>query len=88
MPERDTISAIGPMLERAGIRWVVIGAVAANRYRRDVRLTGDLDLLLSSHGSGPSELEIALQNAAEAFTAAHPTNRSGAFGIRRSAAST
>jgi hypothetical protein len=63
VPERDTISAIGPMLERLGIRWVVMGAVAANRYRRDVRLTGDLDLLLSSHGSGPSAFESALQKS-------------------------
>lgn len=60
MPGHDTLSSIGPLLDGLGIRWIVIGAVAANRYRREVRLTGDLGLLLSSHGPGLVELEAAV----------------------------
>ena len=38
-----------------------MGAVAANRYRRDVRLTGDVDLLVLDHGPGLEGLESALR---------------------------
>lgn len=50
--ERDVVAAVATLLDAQGVGWVVIGAVAANRYRREVRLTGDLDLLIASHGVG------------------------------------
>jgi hypothetical protein len=42
------------------IAWALFGAVAANRYRRDVRLTGDVDLLLADHGGDLAALERLL----------------------------
>ena len=63
--ERDVVAAVAALLGAHGVRWVVMGAVAANRYRREVRLTGDLDLLVASHGSdGLDALEAAFENAA------------------------
>jgi hypothetical protein len=38
------------MLGGLGIRWVLIGALAANRYRASPCLTGDVDLLLADAG--------------------------------------
>lgn len=65
-----SVGAIGAILDRLGIGWTLMGAVAANRYRREVRLTGDVDLLLASHGAGLAALEGA-------FTAAGWTVRRG-----------
>jgi hypothetical protein len=42
------------------IQWALFGAVAANRYRREVRLTGDVDLLLADHGENLAALERSL----------------------------
>ena len=62
--ERGVVAAVAALLGAHGVRWVVMGAVAANRYRREVRLTGDLDLLVASHGSdGLDALEAAFENA-------------------------
>ncbi len=61
--ERDAIAALAAILGRLGITWVVMGAVAANRYRRDVRLTGDVDLLLADYGPGLDVMEGALHDA-------------------------
>ncbi len=62
--ERDVVAALAALLGAHRVGWVVMGAVAANRYRREVRLTGDLDLLLASHGSdGLGALEAAFENA-------------------------
>ncbi len=62
--ERDVVAAVAALLAAHGVRWVVMGAVAANRYRRDVRLTGDLDLLVASHGpAGLDALEAAFASA-------------------------
>jgi hypothetical protein len=62
--ERDVLAAVAALLEAHGVAWVVMGAVAANRYRREVRLTGDLDLLVASHGSnGLDALEAAFESA-------------------------
>ena len=46
-----------------GIEWALFEAVAANRYRREVRLTGDVDLLLADHGGELTALETALAQA-------------------------
>jgi hypothetical protein len=62
--ERDVVAAVAALLSAQGVSWVVMGAVAANRYRREVRLTGDLDLLVASHGSnGLGALEASFENA-------------------------
>jgi hypothetical protein len=62
--QRDVVAALAAMLDTHGVSWVVIGAVAANRYRREVRSTGDLDLLVATHGpDGLDALEAAFENA-------------------------
>jgi hypothetical protein len=48
------------LLERLGIRWMLIGALAANRYRITTRLTQDVDLLLADAGRGLASLEREL----------------------------
>lgn len=58
-----SVSAVGAILDRLGIGWTLIGAVAANRYRREVRLTGDVDLLVSDQGPGLDALEAAFAAA-------------------------
>jgi len=58
-----SVGALAAVLDRLGIRWTLIGALAANRYRREVRLTGDVDLLIASHGPGLAELEAACHAA-------------------------
>lgn len=47
------------VLDEAGIATVVIGAHAANRYRLDVRLTRDLDLLARSLDGAADALRAA-----------------------------
>lgn len=70
--ERETVEALAPLLDRLGIVWVVIGAVAANRYRSEVRLTGDLDLLVASHGPGLDVLEATVRAAGWVLRRASP----------------
>ncbi len=59
--ERDVLATLAAEFARLEIEWVVMGAVAANRYRRDVRLTGDIDLLLGGHGRGLEAMEEAFR---------------------------
>ena len=54
------LSSLSALLERLGIRWVLIGAHAANRYRAATRLTHDIDLLLADSG-GATRLRTALE---------------------------
>jgi hypothetical protein len=61
--ERDALSALGALLRELGIRWVLIGALAANRYRASPRLTQDVDLLLADAGPGIDPLERAARAA-------------------------
>lgn len=61
--ERTTLSALGALLDGLGIRWVLIGALAANRYRSSPRLTQDVDLLLADSGPGLDALESALRDS-------------------------
>jgi hypothetical protein len=60
MHERNAISALGAVLDALGITWVLMGALAANRYRVAPRLTQDVDLLLGSVGPGVEPLLVAL----------------------------
>lgn len=43
------LDSIVPLLDRLGVRWTVIGALAANRYRAAERFTTDVDLLVDRH---------------------------------------
>lgn len=58
--ERNALEALGRLLDGLGIRWVLIGALAANRYRITTRLTQDVDLLLAGMGPGLERLEREL----------------------------
>lgn len=60
--ERTALRALGNLLDALGIRWVLIGGLAANRYRRSARYTDDVDLLLADAGPGIEALEIALRD--------------------------
>ncbi len=61
--ERSALSALAAILRELGIRWALIGALAANRYRASPRLTQDVDLLLADAGSGLEVLEAAVRAA-------------------------
>ena len=61
--ERTALEALGRLLSDLGIRWVLIGALAANRYRTAPRLTQDVDLLLEDFGPGLESLERTLREA-------------------------
>lgn len=58
-----SVNALGAILDRLGIAWTLIGALAANRYRREVRLTGDVDVLVASYGPGLAAFEAAATEA-------------------------
>jgi predicted nucleotidyltransferase len=60
---RSALAAVGAILDRLGIRWVVFGALAANLYRAETRFTQDLDLLLQDAGPGVAALEAALASS-------------------------
>jgi hypothetical protein len=70
--ERTALEALGEVLASLGIRWVLIGALAANRYRVTTRLTQDVDLLLAGAGPGIDALERALKEAGWAVRRASP----------------
>ena len=40
------LGSVAEILDRLGARWAVAGAIAANAYREDTRLTTDVDLLV------------------------------------------
>jgi len=61
--ERAALKALGGLLDGLGIRWVLIGALAANRYRTSPRHTEDVDLLLADSGPGVDALESTLRAA-------------------------
>lgn len=61
--ERSALVALAEVLDALGISWVLIGALAANRYRAAPRLTQDVDVLLADLGPGVDALEAALRHA-------------------------
>jgi hypothetical protein len=63
MTGRDAVSALAELLARLGIRWALMGALAANRYRATTRTTQDADLLLLDAGPGIEALERALRDS-------------------------
>jgi len=54
------LSHLAQVLDSMSIRWALIGALAANRYRLSPRLTNDIDLLLADSGGTPGKLESTL----------------------------
>lgn len=60
---RRALSTLAALLRRLGIRWALMGALAANRYRASPRTTQDVDLLLSGAGLDLESLEAALRAA-------------------------
>ena len=60
MTNPSSISHLKKVLDGLSIQWVLIGALAANRYRGSPRLTNDIDLLLADTGTGIDQLEDAL----------------------------
>ena len=70
--ERTALSALGALLDGLGIRWVLIGALAANRYRASPRLTQDVDLLLADSGPGIDALESGLRDVGWTVRRASP----------------
>lgn len=70
--ERSALDALRELLAALGIPWVLIGALAANRYRITTRLTQDVDLLLAGLGPGLAALERALSDAGWSVRRAAP----------------
>jgi hypothetical protein len=70
--ERSAIEALARILDRLRIRWVLAGALAANRYRVTTRMTQDVDLLLADHGPGLAALEHELRSAGFELRRASP----------------
>jgi len=70
--ERNALEALASLLDRLGIHWMLIGALAANRYRITTRLTQDVDLLLADVGPGLAILERALGDAGWSLRRALP----------------
>ena len=60
MTPTTALHALSNLLDQIPIRWVLIGALAANRYRGSPRMTGDIDLLLAGMGEGLTALEKLL----------------------------
>jgi hypothetical protein len=72
--ERNALEALGRLLNSLGIRWALMGALAANRYRTSPRLTQDVDLLLAGLGPGLEALEHALRLEGWSVRRASPHN--------------
>ena len=72
MKPRSALSALGSVLDALPIRWTLIGALAANRYRGSPRSTNDVDLLLADTGEGLETLEAALIAAGWSVRRADP----------------
>jgi hypothetical protein len=60
--ERTALNTLAALFDALSIRWVLIGALAANRYRSTPRLTMDVDVLLADTGPGLTELERKLRD--------------------------
>lgn len=69
---RKALSALAALLRRLGVRWALMGALAANRYRASPRTTQDVDLLLSGAELDLASLESALRAAAWQVRRADP----------------
>ena len=52
------IAALADILRRCDVPWAIVGAHAANFYRRDIRTTLDIDVLVSL---GTKEMEVVAE---------------------------
>jgi hypothetical protein len=59
----NALASIASVLDGLAIDWMLFGALAANLYRAETRLTGDTDVMLANVGPSLSELESALNTA-------------------------
>ena len=59
---RSALESLARILDGLGIEWMLFGALAANLYRAETRLTGDTDVLLESAGTDREGLEAALRS--------------------------
>ena len=57
---RATLGAISDLLDAESAAWALMGGVAANVYRHDVRATGDVDFLVSFGGRDAASALAAL----------------------------
>jgi hypothetical protein len=65
---RSALESLARILDGLGIEWMLFGALAANLYRAETRLTGDTDVLVAS--AERDGLDAALRSAGwEAFRA-------------------
>jgi predicted nucleotidyltransferase len=60
--EKHALSDLGAIFAALGIRWVLIGALAANRYRGAPRMTEDIDVLIDDAKLDRDALEQALRD--------------------------
>ena len=58
--DKRALSDLGSVFDQLGVRWVLIGALAANRYRGSARMTEDIDVLIDDANLDPNALEQAL----------------------------
>ena len=72
--ERNALEALGRLLDSLGIRWALMGALAANRYRTSARLTQDVGLLRADLGPGLDAVERALGGSGWSVLRASPRN--------------
>jgi hypothetical protein len=68
----SALESLAAVLGRLGIEWVLFGALAANLYRGETRLTGDTDLLLADAGASRAVLERELAEAGWVRSSATP----------------
>ena len=61
MNQDKALNSLKQILDAQLIDWVLVGAVAANRYRQTARMTGDIDLLLAGVGQSLANLEAAFE---------------------------
>ena len=62
MAAAETLKSLKTLLDGIPVRWVLIGALAANRYRSSPRMTGDVDVLLANFGKGLEDLELQFKS--------------------------
>ena len=60
---RSALESLARILDHLGIEWMLFGALAANLYRAETRLTGDSAVLISSTGVELGRIETALRSA-------------------------
>lgn len=61
--EQRVLSALARVFEALGVQQVLIGALAANRYRSTARLTQDVEMLIADPGPALAGMRRALADA-------------------------